>query len=342
MQAMQQANPPEKILIVQTAFIGDVILATALIEKLHQAQPQAQLDFLLRKGNEHLLTAHPHLHRIWVFDKKGNKYLNLWQLILQLRKEKYDQLITVQRFATIGLLTLLAGARQTTGFDKNPFSRFFSRRVWHTFHGKHEIERNQQLIAHLSDAQPALPKLYPSQEDFQHIARYQQGTYICIAPASVWFTKQFPVQQWLAFLSCLPPFLQVYLLGGSSDLSLCQQLASQSRHKRIQVLAGELSLLASAALMRGAVMNFVNDSAPLHLASALDAPTCAVYCSTVPRFGFGPLASQSYIVQLEEELYCRPCGIHGYKACPEGHFRCGHDIRLTQLQQVLYKALNPS
>jgi heptosyltransferase-2 len=91
-------------------------------------------------------------------------------------------------------------------------------------------------------------------------------------------------------------------------------------------LAGKLSLLASAALMENAAMCYVNDSAPLHLASAVNAPTCAVFCSTVPDFGFGPLSDVRQVIQIREELACRPCGLHGFNHCPKGHFRCAEDI----------------
>jgi len=78
-------------------------------------------------------------------------------------------------------------------------------------------------------------------------------------------------------------------------------------------------------------MNYVNDSAPLHLASAMDAPVTAFFCSTVPAFGFTPLSDRSAIAQIDYELDCRPCGLHGYKACPKGHFKCAHDIRIEHV-----------
>ncbi len=78
--------------------------------------------------------------------------------------------------------------------------------------------------------------------------------------------------------------------------------------------------------MEGAAMNYVNDSAPLHIASAMNAPVTAVFCSTVPAFGFGPLRENGRVVETKEKLDCRPCGLHGYKACPKGHFRCALGI----------------
>jgi heptosyltransferase-2 len=100
---------------------------------------------------------------------------------------------------------------------------------------------------------------------------------------------------------------------------------------RIEILAGKLTFLQSAALMKSAEMNYVNDSAPMHFASAMNAPVTAVYCSTVPAFGFGPLSDIRFIVQHEAPLYCRPCGLHGFRQCPEKHFRCAKEIRDGQL-----------
>ena len=87
--------------------------------------------------------------------------------------------------------------------------------------------------------------------------------------------------------------------------------------------------------MRDAVMNYVNDSAPMHFASAVNAPVTAVYCSTIPEFGFGPLSDESYVVEIAEPLDCRPCGLHGYKACPLGHFNCARNIHDRQLLETL-------
>ena len=325
-----------KFLIIQTAFIGDVILATALLEKLHLHYPDAQLDFVVRKGCESLLKSHPYLHHLYVFDKQQDKYRNLLRLLSQIRNEKYDEVINVQRFATTGLLTAFSGARQTTGFDKNPFSFLFSRKIKHTFtEGKHETERNQALISHLTDNLPAKPRLYPEIADFELVKPYQSTPYICIAPASVWFTKQFPAQQWVDFISKLPPPFKVYLLGGKEDMALCEQIKSASGNANTEILAGKLPLLASAALMQKAKMNYMNDSSPMHLASALNAPTTAIFCSTVPEFGFGPLSDVSFVVQTSEKLTCKPCGIHGHQACPQGHFRCGLGIETEKLLATL-------
>jgi heptosyltransferase-2 len=58
----------------------------------------------------------------------------------------------------------------------------------------------------------------------------------------------------------------------------------------------------------------------------MNAPVTAFFCSTVPEFGFGPLSDDAKIIQIQEKLECRPCGLHGHAACPKGHFKCGSEI----------------
>ncbi len=96
-------------------------------------------------------------------------------------------------------------------------------------------------------------------------------------------------------------------------------------------LCGKLNILQSAALIRNAKMNYVNDSAPMHIASAMNAPTTAIFCSTIPDFGFGPIASNARIIETKEKLSCRPCGLHGLKRCPEKHFKCSYNIDIENL-----------
>jgi heptosyltransferase II len=329
----------QKFLVIQTAFIGDVVLATGIIEKLHAHFPDAQIDFMVRKGNEGLLTNHPYLNEVLVWDKKQHKNRNLFKLLRKIRKRRYDKVINAQRFAATGILTAFSGAKETIGFDKNPLSFLFTKKIPHVIAengiSKHEIERNNDLVKHFTDDKPRPPRLYPPVADQQVVQQYQSIPYICIAPASVWFTKQYPAEKWISFLNKFNPNIAVYLLGAPGDAELCEHIRKSTSHLGVIVLAGKLSFLQSAALQKGAVMNYVNDSAPMHFASAVNAPTAAVYCSTLPSFGFGPLSDVRFIIEKTEPLYCRPCGLHGYKACPEGHFRCAREIKDEQLLEVI-------
>ena len=328
-----------KFLVIQNAFIGDVILATAVAEKLYQNYPASKIDFLLRKGNEELFKKHPFIHEVIVWDKKNGKYKNLFRILTKVRGAKYDYIINLHRFGSSGFITAFSGSKYKIGFDKNPFSFLFTRKIIHEIgNGKHETERNHLLIKDLTDSQIGKPKLYPSKEDYEISAKISgqqpNSPYICIAPTSVWFTKQFPKEKWVELINTLDNSLKVYLLGASNDFSACEEIRNGVINKepeKIMNLAGKLSLLQTAALMKQAKMNYVNDSAPMHIASAMNAPVTAVFCSTIPSFGFGPLSYHSTIVETKEKLDCRPCGLHGYKICPKGHYQCALSIEIKNI-----------
>jgi len=318
----------QKILIIQTAFIGDVILATPLIGNLKTQFPDAKIDFLVKKGNQSLLKNDPNLNEILVFDKK-KKVASLLDLLKKIRANKYDLVINLHRFASSGILTFLSGAKQKLGFKKNPFSFAYTQSFPHEIgNGKHEVDRNLELIKHLTSNLNRQPKLYPSLEDFDTIQTYQTENYYCLAPASIWFTKQAPKEIWLKLIAKLSAEnATIYLLGGPDDKDLCDEIKAKTNAEKVINLAGKLSLMQSAALMKNAKRNFVNDSGPLHLASAMNAPVSAFFCSTTPLFGFGPLSDDSEIIEVEN-LSCRPCGLHGHNECPKGNFRCGNELKI--------------
>jgi heptosyltransferase-2 len=312
---------------VQTAFIGDAILATAALESLHKKFPEAELHILVRNGNEALFKNHPYIKKVWIWNKKEHKIKNLLKLISQIRKEKFDWLINLHRFASSGFITALSGAKITCGFDKNPFAFLFTYRLEHRIgNGTHEVERNHLLLKKYIDEPFSKPKLYPSEINFENIRAYTKTPFVCMAPASVWFTKQLPKHKWVELCNKTPADKTIYLMGAMSDELLCSEIKNTSANKNIEVLCGKLSLLDSCALMSKADMNYVNDSAPLHLASAMNAPVTAFFCSTVKEFGFYPLSNMSKVIEANPAPPCRPCGLHGYKKCPQKHFKCGNDI----------------
>lgn len=351
----------KQFLIIQTAFLGDAVLATALIEKLHRFYPDARIDMVVRKGNEgifgegdgdensvngpiHLdgkfIGFHKHwgLHTLYIWDKRSNKTRNLLTLIKDLRRTKYDVIVNCQRFYSTGLMTVKASAYRKIGYRKNPLSFLFSRSVDHEIgDGRHEADRLNDLIKDFTDDSRPLPKLYPDPWELEpkypllgSTLNEDDPPYFCIAPASVWFTKQWPEEKWIELIRTLPEGHRIFLIGAPGDKELCDRIIAAAG--RGIDLAGELSLLQTAALMEDAVMNYVNDSAPLHIASAMNAPVTAVFCSTVPSFGFGPLRANGRVVETTEKLDCRPCGLHGHRACPKGHFKCalGIDVQAVR------------
>ncbi len=310
--------PIHSILILQTAFLGDLILTTGILEKLHRYFPQATLDLVIRKGYRPIFDKHPFVSTVYEFDK-SKKLSQIGHLAKTLRSKDYDLVINTHRYLSSGVLSALVKAKIKTGYRSNPFAFLYRYRVAYDIEdGRHEVERLNDLVIPFTDAGVSKPKLYV--KDFS-MDLPKGKNYICIAPGSVWTTKRWPVKRWVDFIRRVDG-CPIYLLGGKADYSHNQQIIEALPNRELVNTAGKIHILASVYLMQNARMNYVMDSAPLHMASAVDAPVTALFLSTIPEFGFYPLSTNRQIVQVKSKLPCRPCGYHGHRHCPKGHFKC--------------------
>jgi lipopolysaccharide heptosyltransferase II len=318
----------KKILVIQTAFIGDVILATPVISELNRLYPQAEIDVYVKKGCENLLEHTPYINQIYVLDKAKGKLKGLYKILKAVREKRYDLVVNLHRFGSSGLVAGFSRAKLIYGFDKNPFAFRFTKKFPHVIgDGRHEVERNLSLIQEFGALSSKRPELFPSDSDLKKVSKYQGDNYYCLAPASVWYTKQLPEEKWCELIELLKDKGRVYLIGGPNDFDLCERIVRFKLLENVINLAGKLSLMESAALIQGAKRVFVNDSGPLHIASSVNTPVTAFFCSTSPKFGFGPLSEDALIV--ENEMDCKPCGLHGHKECPKVHFNCGQSININ-------------
>lgn len=265
----------QKILIIQTAFIGDVILATSLIEITRAKFPLAQIDFLLRKGNESIISTNPNITNLYIWNKSQGKFKSLIKLLFQIRKEKYDLVLNIQRFFNSGLLTAFSSAKVKIGFHSNPLSFLFTKKVTHKIPYSrkeidklnqsysdfyHEVERNFMLLQagfpefKIPEIKELRPKLYFNEKDIlalSHIPKDEK--YFVLAPSSVWFTKQWHINKWLELVEQLAAEGTIYLIGAPSDEGHVQKLLIKDN---IINLCGKLSLRQSALLMKNAAKGF--------------------------------------------------------------------------------------
>ena len=340
---VRNLSQKNKILIIQTAFIGDVILATSFIRQVHNSFPESEIHFLLRRGNQKITENNPLITKTIIWNK-SEKWKSLFACIKEVRKEKYDIVFNIQRFLNSGLITALSGAKTKVGFDKNPMSLFFTHKISHmiphttTDSYLHEVERNQQLISPIKEQtlSRTRPELYFTDSEKEKVEAIKKEIntnskpYIVMAPSSVWFTKQLQKKKWIELVKNLIDY-QIYCIGGPDDKEYLDSIIANQDHATN--LCGQLSLTESAYLMQDAHRVMVNDSAPLHLASSVNAKTIAFFCSTVEEFGYGPLSHEHTLIS--KKLDCKPCGLHGKKECPLGHFNCSEQIELNQVIQKI-------
>lgn len=323
------------ILIIQTAFIGDTILASHFARAVKDQYPHSKIHFFLRKGNESVIQGLPTIEKTWVWSKENGKTKNLIKLIMELRKIKFDMVFNLHRHFNSGLVTALMKSPMKVGFKQNPLSFFYTRKIHHQIpdpRGWHEVQRNLELIPGfkiVDNSKIYKPELPLQEKNFQKVSPFVNEPYFVIAPASVWFTKAWSEEKFRELTTGLVQLGKVYFIGAPSDRELCDRIRKDL--PQTENLCGLLSLLDSAALMKNAKRVFVNDSAPLHLASCVNAKTTAIFCSTVPAFGYTPLADDSVVVDVGNSLSCRPCGLHGHKNCPLGHYKCSQDIEVKKV-----------
>jgi heptosyltransferase-2 len=326
----------KKILIVQTAFIGDVILATPLAEAVQQVFPGCKIDFITIPAAANLLEKNKFINRVVIFDKHGGQrgLLALSRLAKSLEQEQYDVALVPHRSLRSALLVRLAKIPQRLGFECSAGKWFFTQRV--PYQQKHEVERNVDLLRVLdNDVAAPSPKVFWDKNDERIVEpllyHSQTAKWRCVlAPGSVWATKRWPAERFIALAKKLiaETAAFVYLIGGSSDHQLCAAIAEAIGGNCLDA-AGKLSLRQSAALLNRCQILVSNDSAPTHLGVATRCKVITIFGPTVPAFGFAPFGEGHLVV--ERNLPCRPCSSHGGQHCPIGTHACMVEISAEEV-----------
>lgn len=342
---------PPKILIIQTAFIGDVVLATSLLEQVKKYFPGFQIDFLLREGNQVLLKDDPTLEEVLVWKKKGQKWSNLISLIAKVQNKKYRFVFNIQRFFSSGLVTVLSGAQYKIGFRPNPLSALFTRAVEHHIpmpkNGDfyHEVQRNFSLLQtvkpelSMPKAKDIPPKLFVDKIELDPSINLEKN-FIALAPFSVWETKQWPLEYWLELIRSLSKESQVVIIGGPDEFIRAKGMVKDlgANEKTVINLCGQVNLIESVKVISKARLVVANDSGPTHFASSVNTPVVTIFCSTLSQFGFGPLSKKSKVVEVGE-MNCRPCGVHGKRSCPLSHFECAKLLKPEHILAAISEIL---
>ena len=312
-------------LVVQTSFLGDVVLTTPLIAHLADAGP---VDIVCTPAATALLANNPRIRNVIAYDKRAadSGVGGFLRLASQLKANRYDSAYHAQGSSRSAALTATARIRDRVGFSTSAGRWLYTTRVA-PIDNMHHAARLLSLgtrdpIGAVARAD-LRPHLYPGAKERLAVdeilgTNASSDRLIALAPGSVWATKRWPYYPELAH--ALRDDGHIVVIGSDADRELAIRILGATKGQAIDA-TGKLSLLASAELIGRAALLVTNDSAPQHLASAMNTPTITVFGPTVPDFGFGPLAEQSDTVG-RTGLACRPCDRHGPQKCPLGHWRC--------------------
>jgi len=322
--------PRGSSLVIQTSFLGDMVLTTPLLS--HLAASSA-VDVVSTPAASVLLENHPAVREVIVYDKRGRDRgaAGALRLAMRLRERHYDAAYLAQGSIRSGAIAFMARIPERIGFGTSAGRWFYTSRVGpieNTHHAARLLAlgmRDPLRVVHTAEIRP---RLYPGErervavDDVLGTNVMSDEPLIVMAPGSVWATKRWPYFPALA--TALRDSGRIVVVGTEADRPLALEIVAATKGQAIDA-TGRLSLLASAELIGRSALLVTNDSAPLHLASAMNTPTVAVFGPTVPEFGFGPLAERSAVAG-HELLSCRPCDRHGPQRCPLGHWRCMREI----------------
>ncbi|MBC8182526.1 lipopolysaccharide heptosyltransferase II [candidate division KSB1 bacterium] len=334
-----------RILVIQTAFLGDVILTTALIRAIKKVFADSEMDIITIPQTSEIFKYNPHINKIFHFNKRKTllKIFSFLNLIFCIRKNHYDLAFSVQGSLTSSLLTYLGGIPQRIGFSRQRLLTdkvFLDRKI-------HASKRHLNLLKiftnRVFDYQTEIFWSEKEELTVQKIIdknRKEGKFFIGIAPGSIWNTKRWPEEHFVSLLNILAKHeFRIFLFGGKEDFKLCQRIMEKS-NSGARNFAGKLSLLESCSLIDKMDLMISNDSAPLHIANAVKTDVFALFGPTVRDFGFYPFRENDKIFDVD--LYCRPCSKHGGEKCPEKHFQCMKKISPSVLADAVINYFNIS
>lgn len=339
-------NDRPKILAVQTAFLGDVILTTPLLSALRRKRPEAEIVFMGTPSGAAVIEGHPAVDRVIAYDKRGAErgLSGFANKARELRASGFELALCAHRSTRSAALLAWAGIPRRIGFATADLPWLFHDRVPRPPE-RHEVERNLELIAPLGgppegfEPKLMLPRPEPAGPDLLGEVGGQKKVALC--PGSVWATKRWPARGFAEAARAISGDLgaRVFLLGAESDREAAAEVEGWLRAPVVN-LAGKTGLRDWLRALSAMDLVITNDSSPTHLAGAFEVPVVTIFGPTTPSQGFAPWSKNSRVV--EADLACRPCGEHGGRRCPEGHFKCMERIRPSQVVEAARSLLEGS
>ena len=314
-----------KILIIHTAFIGDIVLSTPLIQKLKDLYPKSKIDYLTLPTNQSVLYNNPNLNEIILYDKKGkDKGIKGFLKVLKiLKQKKYDYAVIPHRFIKSILLAKLAKIPDIVGFDVATGSSLLDKKV-HYDMKKHEVERLLNLVGYEGKRIPV--RIYPAKENFVKIEKMLKNSgytgkkeqkLILVAPGSQRPEKMWPIEKYREVIQKLKKN-ENYFIGITGSKSEKELPLNFEKDKNVIDFRGEISLVEFGALISKADVVVGNDSSPIHIASGFEKPfVIGIFGPGKRSLGFFLWTEKSNVIEdnefYENNIVTIPKNQHKYK-----------------------------
>jgi heptosyltransferase-2 len=343
-------NKWQKVLVVQTSFLGDTVLTLPLLSEIKRRFPESELSVLCSPQSAELLRDYSAIDELILDDKKrvDKGWWGLWRKAKLLQAKGYTMALCPHKSLRSALLLFLARIPWRVGFRQS--------KGWYLSHIRvnrnplrHDVERNLSILEAFGirpeDCRRALELSIDSRaaeiidDAFRSLGIANGKPIIGISPGSVWHTKRWAPEGYARLIGLLKSDTdcEVVLFGGAEDAPTVAEIQQLSGGAAVS-LAGKISLRELAAALSRCRVLVSNDSAPMHIAVARGIPVVAIFCATTPSLGFYPYSSRAVVV--EKKLSCRPCSLHGGKRCPLGTEDCIRLIEPAVVFQAIKQLLN--
>jgi lipopolysaccharide heptosyltransferase II len=340
-------NTVSNILIIRLSSIGDIILTTPVIRAVKKQFPDARITFLIKKEFIDLVKYNPNIDAILTVDKSKGRH-GLKELREQIKNEKYDWIIDLHKNLRSTYLKRGSGAVYKTKYPKLIFKRTLLVKLginlYKTIRPVYLRYFEAVKKAGITYDNLGTEVYYPAEDE--NIVReklllegYENtSSIVVLCPGAKHATKQWLPERYIEVAKKLiaEKKFTICLAGGREEIQLCEDIKNAVGQKIIS-LAGSLSLLQSAALLKMGKLCVVNDSGLMHLAQSQKTPVLAIFGSTTKELGFFPFEENSVVV--EYPISCRPCSHIGREKCPKEHFKCMKEIQVEDVMKGIYKLI---
>jgi heptosyltransferase-2 len=325
-----------RILVIRYSALGDVVLATSVLEPLRRAYPDARIEWVTAAPFAPLLEGIPGLDAVHVLGRDGES--SPWRLAARLRG-RFDMALDLQHKLKSGLIATSA-APQRAVFRRRTLGQGLLALVGQDppLVRAHQTRLYAEAAAHLGVGEPGPVRIALTKQARALAAdalRGVEGRAVALAPGARWATKRWPAERFAAVADALAADgLQIVLAGGPGDRAAFEAFRAAAKCR----VAADLSVLpldALAAALARVQLLVACDSGPVHLATAVGTPVLALFGPTsVARWGPPPPGRA-----LALGLPCSPCSNHGGEVCPERHHRCLGDLTPEQVLKAAREML---
>lgn len=340
----------ERIVVVRTDRIGDVLLSTPVLKVLRKHYPMSHIAMMVSPYTKEIVDGNPFIDEVIVLDKDGAQqgFLATVKFVAKLKKKKFDLAIILHPTLRTHMICFLADIKERIGYDrKAPY--FLTKIVpHHKQEGlKHEMEYNFDLLEPLGITERASELYMPIKESSEEFVEgllcrcginSSKDKIIAINPAASCVSKRWPVSRFaeLADRLCALYNAKIIIVADQAHSQISKDLLQMTRCKPFD-LSGQLSLSQLASLFKRCVLVISNDSGPVHLAVAVGTPVISIFGRNQPGLGpkrWGPLGKFSLV--LHKKTDCLACLAH---ACVN-NFKCLEAIAVDEVLEQARHLLN--